>query len=373
MARKRERTRFWTQPAMVPTAAGEQAGQHAKRAKRWRRLVMACTVSFPIMVITLMLVVAQSVVGGASTTQGGAGDGVPTQVRAEALDAVGDWLASEVSPLADAQVLGWDHAETVPWPESVDEKDRTHTVWAAHVLVGTGTAVYDAGVQVNYSPSVGATVVGSPSLLPLPMTQGASDEISLWPGTTSVAASEATTRAVEAWAQAYTSGDSDALATVISDPDASHLYSPLSGFTQATAQIEVAAYRAYKRGDHPDTSVLMVSVTLHAQREGQEKPSQLSFDLLVSEPTTGAARVTAWGSPGSGPSLRPYENAVVVGNGPETSTPSASPTPAPTEPQAQQPTAPAESTASPDPSAAAEPAQDAPVPEGLAPTSDEGQ
>lgn len=366
--RKRERTRFWTQPAMVPTEAGEQAGQHARRAKRWRRLVMACTVTFPIMVITLMLVVAQSIVGEADTSTS-AGAEVPTQVRAEALDAVGDWLASETSPLSDAQVLGWDRAESVPWPENVDDEDRTHTVWAAHVLVSTSAGIYDAGVQVNYEPSTGATVVGAPSLLPVPVSRDISSEISLWPGTTSVAASEATTRAVEAWAQAYTSGDADALATVVSDPDASHRYSPISGFTHTTTQVEIAAYRAYNRGDKPDTSLLMVSVTLYAQREGQDKPSQLSFDLLVSDPTTGAARVTAWGSPGSGPNLKPYENAVVVASDSASGgTPSTTPTPT----QPSQPSPSAEPSTSVEPSVPDEPAQE-PAPEGAAPMTDEGQ
>ncbi|MGO3234168.1 MAG: hypothetical protein ACTIKT_11945, partial [Microbacterium sp.] len=53
--------------------------------------------------------------------------------------------------------------------------------------------------------------------------------------------------------------------------------------------------------------------------EGQERPERestssrpapVTFDVLIENPNTATPLVTAWGAPGSGPSLVAYENAV---------------------------------------------------------------
>ena len=331
--RKHKDADFWSRPAMVPTAAGEVAGGHAARARRWRRLVRANFIAFPVLVLALVMTVTQLITTSVGSRDGDGGDGVPTAVRAEALDAVDDWIGSDNPPLTGARVIGWNGATELAWPDAAEEKDRTYTVWVAHVLVSTDTAVYDVGVRIDLD-GAGASVAGSPSLEMIPPAASTAANDTGWPGTVPVSASDAVTRAVQAWAQAYTSGDRTRLTTVIADPDASHAYLPVSGFTGATATVNGAAYHAYRRGGDPDTSELMVSVTLAVERDGLDKPARIGFDLLVSDPTTGAARVTAWGAPGTGPTLTPYANAVGVGGADiPTAHPTATPgatTPAPT-------------------------------------------
>lgn len=322
---KSKKSDFWARPGMMPTAAGEAAGDHAVKARRWRRLVKANFIAFPFAVLALVMVVAQLVtITGAGRDDTG-GDGVPTVVRAEALDTVSDWLSSKNPPLTEAKVIGWDGATKLTWPDTTDKKDRTYDVWVAHVLVSSGSDLYRAGVEVSLE-GASASVVGTPSLDMIPPAEDSSATTTnsvLWPGTTAVSAPDAVDRAVQAWAQAYVSGDSKKLTTVMADPDASHSYLPISGVTRATATVNGAAYHAYGRGKEPDTSVLMVSATLSAERDGLDKPAQITFDLLISDPTTGSARVTAWGAPGTGPTLTPYANAVGAGAGDSLRSPTA--------------------------------------------------
>lgn len=349
--RKDKGADFWDQPAMVPTTAGEAAGEHASRARRWRRLVKANFIAFPFVALALVMLTAQFIIGTGNSQDDATGDGVPTAVRAEAIDVVGDWINSSTPPLNGAKVIGWDGATKLPWPKTTEEKDRTYDVWVAHVLVSTDTALYRAGVQVSLS-GTSASVVGTPSLEMIPPAANSSSTVvggAPWPGTTSVSASDAVTRAVQAWAQAYVSGDQTKLTTVVADPDTSHAYLPVSGFTNVTATVNGAAYRAYGRGEQPDTSLLMANVTLAAARDGLDKPAQITFDLLISDPTTGSARVTAWGATGSGPTLTPYANAV---GSDSADTKTASPTPSGTASPTASSTAPAPS-ATPTPSGTA--------------------
>ncbi|ARD42528.1 hypothetical protein [Actinomyces gaoshouyii] len=326
---RRGRTKqFWAREAMAPTPAGWEAGAHAVRAKRWRRLVRANFVAFPVAVLALIIVVSQLVTsqsGGAGTT---GGDGVPTVVRAEALSAVGEWLGSDDPPLANAEVAGWDGAERLEWPEFTEEEDRTWEAWVARVLVSSDAGVYVAGVQVVVGAD-GAAATGAPSLEVVPSAAGGPSASggARWPGTSSAPASDTVVRAVRAWAQAYISGDAAALTTVVADPDTTHSYLPVSGFTSVTPTVDGAAWRAYARGDDPDTSQMMVAVTLSVERDGMSRPVPMSFDLLVTDPTTGAARVTAWGASGSGPTLLPYGNAVSAGATGDSSPSPAAPTP----------------------------------------------
>ena len=306
--RRSRRGNFWARPAMAPTAQGREAGAHAARARRWRRLVAANFVAFPFAVLALLMVTAQLITGSSGNQGQTSGDSVPTVVRAEAIRAVDQWLGSDEPPLADARVAGWDGAEKMEWPDSIPEKDRTYDVWVARVLVSTDASVYVAGVQVTVDAEGAAA--GVPSLEVLPSAQEQSADSTRWPGTSAVSVSGAVDRAVSAWAQAYTSGDPVALTTLVSDPDTQHSYLPISGFTSVTATVNSAAWHAYPKGGDPDTSQLMVNVTLAVERDGLSTPAQMTFDLLVTAPTTGSARVTAWGAPGSAPTLTPYSNAV---------------------------------------------------------------
>jgi len=129
--------------------------------------VRANFIAFPVLVLALVMTVTQLITTSAGSRDGEGGDGVPTAVRAEALDAVDDWIGSDNPPLTGARVIGWNGATELAWPDAAEEKDRTYTVWVAHVLVSTDTAVYDVGVRIDLD-GAGASVAGSPSLEMIP-------------------------------------------------------------------------------------------------------------------------------------------------------------------------------------------------------------
>lgn len=326
--RKRNKKDFWARQAMATTAAGQAAGEHSVKARRWRRLVKANFIAFPPAVLALVIALAQLITTQAGDQPQAFSDSEPTAVRAQALDTVSDWLSSDKSPLTEAKVEGWDGAEKLEWPETTEKKDRTYQVWVARVLVSTDSNNYVAGVQVTVDDE-GTSVTGAPSLEAIPSTanKNSISDGSQWPGTSAVPASDAVTRAVQAWADAYVSGNSTTLTTIMADPDTKHSYIPISGFTSVTATVNTSAYHAYSKGNKPDESQLMVSVTLACKRDGQSQLAQLTFDLLVADPTTGSAKVTAWGAPGSGPTLTPYTNAITTSDTEGTATPMPSITP----------------------------------------------
>ncbi|MBW3068965.1 hypothetical protein GZ998_05485 [Actinomyces sp. 594] len=308
--KKNRQQDWWSEPAQVPTDNGIDTGPRYRAARRMRWFVTACVFLCPVLALTLILVVSQTLTSPQPTDDdGGRGVEVPTQVRAAALTEVEAWIGQDPSPLpAGAQVLGWDRAEPVPTPRYATA--ASWETWTAYVLVATDSAVYEVGTRVNYSAATDAAeAVGTPSLDVLP-TAEAGWSSDMWAGATSVTVDQTTDRAVNAWATAFASGDADALATVMADPDLGHTYIPLSGITGVSVSIDHAAARAVAEDATPDASTLMVAVTLDITRDGAERPVSIGYDLLVTGAGTGTARVVAWGPPGTGTDLAPWQNAV---------------------------------------------------------------
>ncbi|MDO4243530.1 MAG: hypothetical protein Q4C85_07205 [Actinomyces sp.] len=320
MAWRRKKQDWWSAPSQVPTDNGLDTGARSRAARRMRWFVTGSVLTWPVLALALILVVSQTLSGGQEPTSTHTQAEVPSQVRATALEEVTSWLAADPQPLPGATVLGWDRAEQVP---ARGATPLGWEVWTAYVLASTEEAVYQVAVQVNYSPTAGAEVVGTPSLdLVPPSSQGWSTTD--WAGAVPVTVDDATTRAINAWAQAFTSGDSDALTTVVADPDVSHQYVPLSGVSEVQVAVDRAAARATEPEATPDTQTLWVAVRLSITRTGSEQAVEVSYDLLVTGAGTGGARVVAWGPPGTGPTLEAWGNAVTAGR---PSTPQSTQTP----------------------------------------------
>lgn len=298
---------WWSAPLQVPTDNGLDTGARWRAARRMRWFVTGCVLLCPVLALALILVVSQTLSKNHDPSSSAPQNrGIPSQVRAAALEEVDSWLTTDPSPLPGATVLGWDRAEII---SSSNATALTWDVWSVYVLVSTDTAVYQVGVQVNYSQTEGAETVATPSLdLVPPSREGWSTGD--WAGASPVTADDTTTRAVNAWAQAFVSGDADALTTVVADPDASHSYVPLSGVSKVSVSIIRAATRAASAEATPDASTLMVSVKLSITRPNAQRPADISYDLLVTGAGTGSARVVAWGPPGTGPVLKTGDNAV---------------------------------------------------------------
>ena len=122
------------------------------------------------------------------------------------------------------------------------------------------------------------------------------------------------------WLAAYTSGSDAALHLAVGDPNPAHTYVALSGVRQASYTVLAAA----PVGKPADGDLAVeISLSLVWDHEHVASPElagmngtsgsparQTTMDLLVAHASSAAPVVVAWGPPGSGPSLRPYENAI---------------------------------------------------------------
>ncbi|MDU6150965.1 MAG: hypothetical protein E6640_01900 [Actinomyces urogenitalis] len=310
--RRRTDENFWAQAASVTTTAGAKAGSRGRRAARMRHFIRFTVFTWPLLALTVFALAA-NLVGGNTNATSGSGDAVPTQVRALALDTVRSWLADESAPLPDANVLGWDHADVVPWPD-VKTKDRSerYVTYIGHVLAATDRLTYDVAVNIAYNTTRGATVVGTPSLMVVgSRTPDSGWDPGLWPLAQSAPLTDQVSRAVSTWGGAYAGGDAQALTALVADPNSKHVYQPLSGLTDVSVRASFAATRAVDSGKDPDESTVMVQVVISAARVKDSRAFTMTFDVLVVDATSGSARVVAWGPSGSGPTLTAYRNAVV--------------------------------------------------------------
>lgn len=243
---------------------------------------------------------------------------------------VRDWLASQPQPIPGAQLLSWNGYTTQPKPSIADaENSKT----AAGVFVpewnkethyfsvraGNGT-LFRVTVEVDADRTLGARVTSLPSLEPLipEVTSGWKDSPEPWFGYQSTQATENITASVNDWLAAYTGGNPSTLRNIVGDQDSNHFYMPLSGIQKAVAVVERVAYKPSDAPDapavqNPDTVIARIKVKLLWNGQVQENLNDfasMSFDLLIQNANTASPRIVAWGGPGSGPSLKPYENAV---------------------------------------------------------------
>lgn len=243
---------------------------------------------------------------------------------------VRDWLASQPQPIPGAQLLSWNGYTTQPKPKIVDtETDET----AAGVFVpewnkethyfsvraGNGT-LFRVTVEVDADRTLGARVTSLPSLKPLlpEVTSGWKDSPEPWFGYQSTQTTDNITASVNDWLAAYTGGNPATLRNIVGDKDGDHFYMPLSGIQKATAVVERVAFKPSDEPDapaveNPDTVIARITVKLLWNGQVQENLDDfatMSFDLLIEQANTASPRIVAWGGPGSGPALKPYENAV---------------------------------------------------------------
>jgi hypothetical protein len=235
-----------------------------------------------------------------------------------AMAAVENWLSATPKPLPGASLLTWEDYDVLPWvaDPSATEQDRTER--QSHTLLvraATGNLMR-VQVLIAVSPEGGQAVVGTPSLAPTAGEDANLSSTSAWSGLTTDSPSSDVVQAVNTWVGAYTSGDPVALRQAVGDPDASHIYLPLSGLSGARGTVLVGGWITEGTGDEAlRTGDMVVSLTMTLPWNGQDPDATAqtlaTYDLLVTGADTAAPRVVAWGGAGTGPTLSAYDNAVV--------------------------------------------------------------
>lgn len=332
---------LWGADAVVrePRADIPEVRARHRSARRWRVLILACLVSLPLVLLSALVAVTES--GDATGADQSGAQALSAPGRAEAADAVAQWLAGTPAPLPDGHVVSYDGARLIPFPQDTDTTtaqsgdadyqrwEHSFTVQVDQILdkgsgqVLTPTRWYSVSVLVAYAPAVGAKVLAPPSMIPVPAS---SDRITatagIWPNTASASPTDAVTNAINAWVAAYTSGDPTAFTTAISDPNPAHSYVPLTGVVKAQWSAEAAAYELTDqevKDDVSTSSTMIVQITLSLDRAGISAEDAntvtlpaTALDLLVTGAQSGAPKVVAWGPPGTGHLLTPYGNATTA-------------------------------------------------------------
>lgn len=306
----------------VPREGMPDTAKLHKRAKWFRVFVWMCIVLCPI--TTLLALSAAS----KPPAQQSAKQAVPpvssTPGEAVATQALRNWLASTPAPLPGGQIVSWDGADHTPAAKATKSNPDVpiYAVEVDHFTVtNRAGALFECDVQVALDPRGGQVVLGSPSLLPkaAPLDDGWQDG-GPWPGlSVSTSAPAPVSQAIGSWLDAYTSGDANALHLAIGDPKRSDFYMPLSVVKNASFQLTYAApFGPAKNGE------MLAEISATLTWKGQKQPSTSSwdtttvpsatYDLLVQQANTAAPVVVAWGGPGTGPTLKPYADAVTDGS-----------------------------------------------------------
>lgn len=335
--------RFWAQDIEVPRADLEGI-QRNQRKQAFRRGVVYVTMAAGIF----------GLAGGCNASnrmdafeekqanQQVASAGQDSAGRFAATQAIEQWLDSSPSPLPGGRLLNWTGATQLS--SQTKDSNGNETDRAVHRELNTFTVVdgvgrgYSASVLVAYTDDGQVSVLSDPSIIPRVISSNsdfAGGEF--WPGLDASPISDSGQTAVQTWADAYTSGNASELRQVVGDPDASHIYVPISGITSTSVKVEASA--KVKEGVIAQVTVTSKWSGRKYQDNADAKPAV--YDVLIKGADTAAPRVVAWGPPGSGPTLKPYSNAIVlskaaVDNG-EGNTSSSTPTDASPSPSSTSP------------------------------------
>ena len=248
----------------------------------------------------------------------------------KATTTVRDWLVSEPQPIPGGQLLSWNGFTTQKKPAIVDEENRETAAgvfvpdWNKEthyfsVRAANGT-LFRVTVEVDADRTLGARVTSIPSFEPLmpEVTSGWKDSPEPWFGYQSTQVTENVTASVNDWLAAYVSGNPATLRNIVGDQDADHFYMPMSGIQTAKATVERVAYKPSDAPDAPaieNPDMVIARIKVNLLWNGQVQPTlesfaEMSYDLLIQDANTASPRIVAWGGPGSGPELNPYQNSV---------------------------------------------------------------
>lgn len=304
---------WWDEVEEAPRAGLPDATKLANRAKRMRWAVWATIFLAPLSIIgSLATLTAESAPPPAATSD----YAKFSEGRSLAISTVEQWLAEDPSPVPGGRVLAWDGAEAKKVKEDLGDREFRTLKYETHtVSVLAGDTTYSVGVLIALDKLQGAKVMGIPSLIAMAPAGDDFADTSPWPNLEETQTPASVESSVKAWMQAYSSGDPESLRLITGDPDADHVYMPLTGATLDDLDIRYTGAVWGKGQDPlgdtpPEQMVLNVEFSIDwiAYPNQSATSAKVSYDLLVIDTNTGAPKVVAWGATGTGQSLTKYQN-----------------------------------------------------------------
>lgn len=290
-----------------------------KQQKFYRRFIIASVILFPI-----SLVANIGLLGNSQGTEVAAVSDSETdsESRAAATIAVRAWLASTPSPVpGSGQIVSWNTAVRVDRPVQTEKQAMAIPLplWDIDVhnftIVDSNGQTYSVDVQIAVDTASGSHAISIPSMTPITVDQTFSSSVAPWYGVTISSAPDSVITAINAWSNAYTSGDAAALRQAVGDTNGEHVYVPLGGVVSHGTEVQQSAeLPAAREGDESSTMVVRVQLSIvwagaPPLADGQEAPLT-AFDLLIRGSNTAAPAVVAWVGPGLGLTATAYQNAL---------------------------------------------------------------
>lgn len=177
-----------------------------------------------------------------------------------------------------------------------------------YFAVRTGQSVLELAVPI--ADNNGPTLAGTPSLGPLTVGDASDTPLLNWASVYPRATLEPRDIAqIQRWAEAYAANDGDSLYTLTGDPDP-HRYAGLGGFKVA-GPVRILSQATFRPDKNTDGVLVAVQVSMAAQNDPSIR-FVTTYDVLLSEIDRAQPSVSAWTAHGSGPTLRPFINALAA-------------------------------------------------------------
>jgi hypothetical protein len=253
---------------------------------------------------------------------------VDTAGKSAAILAVNSWMSSKPAPLNGGQIIAWNgfdvkDAKPVPAELERDIIDPTYEVEIHHFTLSDAQGyTYLSDVAVAVDEVEGTSAVTTPSLSPVMPSADNWATSGTWYGLQAAPSTDAITVAIDQWARAFASGDPAVLRSIVGDGDATHSYMPLYGVSGVTTQfIAGGSVPKIVQGAVSDDPATTIIAQVRLQLTWTDAPavgigqgtgdSTVTYDLLINGADTAAPVVVAWGGPGSGTTLAPYDQAII--------------------------------------------------------------
>lgn len=299
-----------------------------KRTKLWRVLIVIALICAPLALLmgaSNTATVSDAVEEAKTIT---ANTSIDKPGKNAAVQAVYQWLTSTNTPFPNESgwTIMWDGAQKTNEYTQTDGDTKTVVQTWVHTFSCTGTTgVLHRITQATTVQGDIATAVGTPSILPEDVTSTSGDTSTGAPqGYRSLENASQLDALVTAWAKSYVGKNASAFTVLVADPDINHVYQPANVGTLDTASINWGVWQNKEADGTNNGNYAVINVTitfkpyentnLNSQQNTDttqtRQAAKTELNLLVADPTSGAAKIVDWGASGEITSLKPYANAL---------------------------------------------------------------